>query len=39
MSTLPAGPDADRAGKMESMGRLLGGVAHDFANIVTLISG
>jgi signal transduction histidine kinase len=37
-SLVPA-PERARAQRMETMGRLVAGVAHDFANVITLIDG
>lgn len=36
---LSPAPERVRAQKMETMGRLMAGVAHDFANVITLIDG
>ncbi len=32
-------PESNRASRLETVGRLASGIAHDFANILTLISG
>jgi CheY-like chemotaxis protein len=32
-------PDSNRGSRLETVGRLTSGIAHDFANILTLISG